>query len=155
MKLYKCLTGAVVLLLISCQSTGESKEKTADNTVTTLSPDEKKVKRENDIKAAVNNKELLVGKWILIGADSAGIKIKKDQLVQIQFSQIEFSKDLKFTGIFNNGASLPGIYELIAENREIVVTSDQESGHMLIKSINDIELKTKEAGINYYFTRDK
>ena len=154
MKLYSCFFAVVVMFFYSCQNT-VSKEAKTDNSSTTLSPQEKKIKRENDIKEAVNNQEMIVGLWELVAVDSAEIKMEKERLSEIPFFKVEFSKDLKITNFSRNGTSVQKSYEWMAQNREIVITTESGSGHVLIKKVNENELITKEGVFRSFFKRIK
>ncbi len=155
MKSSKCLFAAILLLVSACQSTAELKEKTAYEAVKTLSIEEKKVKRENDIKEAVNNKEMIVGQWDLVAVDSAGIKIEKLRLSEIPFTKLAFYKDLTFK--YFRGASFvnSGMYEWIADNREMVLTSENGTGHLLVRKLDEKNLVVTELPLKLYFNRIK
>jgi hypothetical protein len=155
MKLYKYLFAAVIMLLTSCHNTSRPQDKKADSTVRTLSPEDKKIKRENDIKEAVNNQKMIVGSWELVAVDSADIELKNERIMELPFIKVEFTKDLRITSFLRNNKKVTGTYEWMAQNREIVVTTENGEGHVLIKKVNENELISKEGEFKSYFKRIK
>ena len=123
MKLSKCLIAAVIQLLNSCQNTSDTKEKKAGSAVTALTPEARKVKRENDINEAINNQEMIVGSWEIVSVDSADIELNKERIKEIPFIKVEFTKDLRITSFLKSNKKVTGTYEWMAQNREIIVTT--------------------------------
>lgn len=142
----------IVTLFTACDNTVAVTEK--NNLVDTVgTTDMSQQERAKLIEGAKHNKEMIIGSWQLIAADSDKITIPQKQLDRMIIARIDFLNDSKFEFHPLHTKVDSGNYEWMAENREIVFTTGTETRRMLVKKIDAKSMVTKTGDLRFMFKR--